>query len=57
METDWVLIIVVGVVILSIIVFLIWRNRKDEKDMMKNLIEQDEASIPKEPDTEIDEAD
>jgi len=57
MEPNWTLItfVIVGAVLL--IVFLIWRNQKDKKDLTKKLIDEDELSIHKEPDTEVDAAD
>ena len=57
MEPNWLIIIIVIFAAISLIVFLIWRNQKDKKDLMKKLIDEDEASIPKEPDTEVDSAD
>jgi preprotein translocase subunit YajC len=52
MEPNWTLItfVIFGAVIL--IIFLIWRNQKDKKELTKKLIDEDEAAIPKEPDTE-----
>jgi preprotein translocase subunit YajC len=57
MEINWTLIIIVIVVAILIIVFLIWRNQKDKKELMKKIIGEDEASIPKEHDTEVDSED
>jgi FtsZ-interacting cell division protein ZipA len=57
MEPNWTLIIIVIVAIVLLIVYLIWRNQKDKKDLTKKLIEEDEAAIPKEHDTEVDSAD
>jgi preprotein translocase subunit YajC len=54
METNWLIIIIVLVVAISLIVFLIWRNQKDKKELTKKLIDEDEAAIPKEPDTEVE---
>ena len=54
MEPNWTLITIVIVAGILLIVFLIWRNQKDKKDLTKKLIEEDELSIPKEPDTEVD---
>jgi len=54
MEPNWTLIAIVIVAIVLIIVFLIWRNKKDQKDLTKKLIDEDELLIPKEPDTEVD---
>jgi flagellar biosynthesis/type III secretory pathway M-ring protein FliF/YscJ len=57
MEPNWTLIIIVIVAAISLIVFLIWRNQKDKKALMKKLIDEDEVSIPKEPDAEVDTTD
>lgn len=57
MEPNWTLITIVIVAAILLIVFLIWRNQKDKKELMKKLIDEDELSIPKEPDTEVDTAD
>jgi len=57
MEANWTLIIIVIVAIILLIVFLIWRNLKDEKDLKKTLIDEDEALIPKVHDTEVDNVD
>ena len=54
MEPNWTLITIVIVAAVLLIVFLIWRNQKDQKDLTKKLIDEDELSIPKEPDTEVD---
>jgi len=57
MEPNWTLITMVMVAVVLLIVFLIWRNQKDKKELTKKLIEEDEVSIPKQPDTEVDAAD
>ena len=54
MEPNWTLITIVIVAVVLLIVFLIWRNQKDKKDLTKKIIDEDELSIPKEPDTEVD---
>ena len=54
MEPNWTLITIVIVAGVILIVFLIWRNQKDKKDLTKKLIDEEELSIPKEPDTEVD---
>lgn len=54
MEINWTLIIIVAVVAVSLIIFLIWRNQKDKEELTKQIIEEEELSIPKEPDKEID---
>lgn len=57
MEPNWTLITIVIVAAVLLIVFLIWRNQKDKKELTRKLIDEDELSIPKEPDTEVDSAD
>jgi preprotein translocase subunit YajC len=57
MEPNWTLITMVMVAVVLLIVFLIWRNQKDKNELTKKLIEEDEVSIPKQPDTEVDAAD
>jgi len=57
MELNWSLIIIVAVVAVLIIIFLIWRNQKDKEELTKQIIEEDELSIPKEPDKEVDSED
>jgi preprotein translocase subunit YajC len=57
MEPNWTLITIVIVAVVLIIIFLIWRNQKDKKELTKKLIAEDELTIPKEPDTEVDAAD
>lgn len=54
MEPNWTLItlVIVGAVVL--IVFLIWRNQRDRKELTKKLIDEDDVSMPKKPDTEVD---
>ena len=54
MEPNWTLIIIVAVAAVSLIIFLIWQNQKDKKDLTKKIIDEEELSIPKEPDTEVD---
>jgi preprotein translocase subunit YajC len=54
MEPNWILIIIVIVAAILLIIFMIWRNQKDKKALEKKLIDEDEASIPKEPDKEVD---
>jgi preprotein translocase subunit YajC len=57
MEPNWTLITIVIVGAVLLIVFLIWRNQKDKKDLTKKLIDEDEVSLPKETDTEVYSAD
>jgi len=54
MEPNWILIIIVIVAAILLIIFMIWRNQKDKKALEKKLIDEDEVSIPKVPDTEVD---
>jgi preprotein translocase subunit YajC len=54
MEPNWLIILIVLVAAIVLIVFLVWRNQKDQKELTKKIIDEDEASIPKETDTEID---
>jgi hypothetical protein len=57
MEPKWMLIttVIIGAVLLF--AFFIWRNQKDKKELTKKIIEEDELSFTKEPDTEVDSAD
>jgi len=54
MEPNWTFItfVIVGAVLL--VIFLIWRNQKDRKELTKKIIDEDELSIHKVPDTEVD---
>jgi len=54
MEANWTLIIIIIVAAILLIVFLIWRNLKDEKDLKKTLIDEDEKPFSKNHDTEVD---
>lgn len=54
METNWILITIVIIAVISLIIFLIRRNQEDKKDLTRTLIDEEEVSLPKEPDTEID---
>jgi preprotein translocase subunit YajC len=54
METNWLILILVIIVVLALIAFFIKRNQKDKKDFMRKLIKEDEVSIQKEQDTEVD---
>jgi len=53
MEINWLIIILAFAAILVVITFLIKENQKDEKDMMRKSMEEDEISNAKESDTEI----
>jgi preprotein translocase subunit YajC len=57
MELNWLTVSIVIVIAIAVIIFLIWRNQKDKKELEKKLINEDEVLLPKEPDTEIDTAD
>lgn len=54
METNWLLIILVIVAAIVLTIFLIKRNQKDKKDLVKELIEEETTALPKEVDTEVD---
>jgi FtsZ-interacting cell division protein ZipA len=54
MEPDWLIISIVIVAALSLIVFLIWRNQKDKKELTRKLIDEEKVTFPKEPDTEVE---
>ena len=57
METNWLLVILVIIAALALIVLYIKRNQKDKKDFVRELIKDDEVSMQKEPDTEVDSTD
>lgn len=57
MEPNWIFVIIVIVAVISLVIFLIWRNQKDKKALMRKLIDEDKLSLPKESDTEVDIAD
>ena len=52
METNWIIIILIIVVVIALIIFLIIQNQKDKKALMKNLLDEDNIHIPKEPDND-----
>jgi len=54
METNWLIIIIAIVVVTIIIIFLLIRNQKDKKEFMQNLIDEDNISMSKKPDNEVD---
>jgi FtsZ-interacting cell division protein ZipA len=54
MEKNWLIILLSIIAVIALIIFLIWRNQKDKRDLMKKLNEQDHASNPPEHDTEAD---
>jgi hypothetical protein len=57
MEPNWTLITIVIVGAVFLVVFLIWRNQKDKKELTKKLIDEEDLTFPKEPDTEVDNTD
>jgi preprotein translocase subunit YajC len=57
METNWLIIIIAIVVITIIIILLLIRNQKDKKELMQNLIDEDNISMSKKPDNEADSED
>jgi flagellar biosynthesis/type III secretory pathway M-ring protein FliF/YscJ len=54
MEENWLIIISVIVAVIGLIGLLIYRNQKDKKDLMKTLTEEDQVTITRDPDTEVD---
>jgi hypothetical protein len=52
MGTNWLIITIIIVAAVIVLIILIWRNQKDEKDVMKSFIDQDEATMPKETDSD-----
>jgi flagellar biosynthesis/type III secretory pathway M-ring protein FliF/YscJ len=54
MEENWLIIISVIVGVIGLIGLLIYRNQKDKKDLMKTLTEEDQVTITRDPDTEVD---
>lgn len=54
MENNLILILLAAVAVIAVVIILIIRNQKDKKDLMRNLIERDNATLPKESDTEVD---
>ena len=53
MGTNWVLIIPVIIAIIAVITFFVIQNQKDKKELMKELIKEDEISNQKVTDTEV----
>jgi len=53
MEINWLIIILGFASILAVITFLVKENQKDEKELIKKAIEQDEISFEEEPVTEV----
>jgi len=56
METNWFIVLPVIVAVTALIIFLIVRNQKDKKELVKTIIEEDQIPISREPDTEVDPA-
>ncbi len=54
METNWLIIILVIIAVIVLIVIFIIRNQKDKKDLVQELLKDDEASTLKVKDTEVD---
>jgi len=54
MGTKILLITICVVAFIGVIILLIKRNQKDKKELMKELIEEENARLPKESDTEVD---
>ena len=57
MELNWLIISIVIIAAIAVIIFLIWRNQKDKNALTKQLIDEDEVSFLKEPDTEVENTD
>jgi preprotein translocase subunit YajC len=57
METNWLIIILIIVGAVAVAVILIIRNQKDEKELEKQIIEEDDISVKAEHDTELDNED
>jgi preprotein translocase subunit YajC len=53
MEINWLFIILAFAAILVVITFLVKENQKDEKEMMRKLMEGDEISNAEESDMEV----
>lgn len=53
MERNSLVIILVSIAVIALIGFLLYRNHKDKKELMNTLIGEDQVSVPKEPDTEV----
>lgn len=54
METNWLIIIIAIVVVTIIIILLLIRNQKDKKELMQNLIDEDNIAMSKKPDNEAE---
>ena len=51
---NWYAIIIIGIVVIALITFLIYRNQKDEKDLEEKLNDDYTKPIHEHIDTEID---
>ena len=54
MDENWIIIITVAIAALALIIFLIIRNRKDARELQRKIINEEETTLPKEEDTEIE---
>lgn len=54
MDESWIIIITLAIAALALIIFLIFRNLKDAKELEQKIINEEETSLPKEDDTEIE---
>jgi len=54
MDTNWLIIILVIIATVALIIFLILRNHKDEKEFMRKLIDEDGLSKTSGHDTEVE---
>jgi hypothetical protein len=53
MEINWTVLIPIFAAIVALIIFFVARNFKDKKELMNNLIKQEEVTIHEEHDDEI----
>jgi hypothetical protein len=54
METNWFIIILIVAAAVAVAVILIVRNQKDEKELEKTLIEEDEMPLKADDETDVD---
>jgi FtsZ-interacting cell division protein ZipA len=52
METNLIIIILVLVAVIALIIYLIIQNKKDAKDLMRHLIDEDSISLSKKHDND-----
>jgi preprotein translocase subunit YajC len=52
MEPNWIIVSAVITTAIALIIFLIWRNQRDKKELEEKLIDEDELSVPKSNETE-----